>query len=326
VPNLAASTRGRYAQVWDSHIRDCLGDLELREITRKIVGRFRAELQSAGIGAPTVRKAMLLLQSVLALAEAEGRIAKNPAKVVKKPRQNSRSVRPLAPEIVEAIRSHMDLTSATLVSVLAYAGLRPGEPLDLVWSDIRDRTIHIRAARKTRAERTVRLLGPLAADLAAYRLSIKNPRDHQPVFARRDGQPWRDTDYRNWRKRAFDVAAANAGVKDVRPDDLRHSFVSLLIQEGQSVVEVARQAGHSPEECLRTYAHVFEEFDPAERVPAEERIRVARDRQGRKKDGKREPARGDDRPHDANSLQTTKSRRRDSNPRPPLYESGALAN
>ena len=31
-----------------------------------------------------------------------------------------------------------------------------------------------------------------------------------------------------------------------------------------------------PEECPRTYAHVFEEFDPAERMPAEEAIRAAR--------------------------------------------------
>ena len=47
-----------------------------------------------------------------------------------------------------------------------------------------------------------------------------------------------------------------------------------------SVLEVARQAGHSPEECLRTYAHVFEEFDPADRTPAEERIRAARAKSG----------------------------------------------
>ena len=52
--------------------------------------------------------------------------------------------------------------------------------------------------------------------------------------------------------------------------------MSLLIHEGVSIVEVARQAGHAPEECLRTYAHVFEEFDPAERLPAKEAIRAAR--------------------------------------------------
>ena len=84
---------------------------------------------------------------------------------------------------------------------------------------------------------------------------------------RPDGDPWRNDDYRNWRGRVFVPAAKAAGSSEPRPYDLRHSFVSLLIQEGVSIVEVARQAGHSPEECLRTYAHTFEEFDPADRTP-----------------------------------------------------------
>ena len=41
------------------------------------------------------------------------------------------------------------------------------------------------------------------------------------------------------------------------------AFVSLLIHDGRSVVEVARQAGHAPTMTLSTYAHVFDEFTPA---------------------------------------------------------------
>src|SRR4051794_23482681 len=52
---------------------------------------------------------------------------------------------------------------------------------------------------------------------------------------------------------------APCGIDNSRPYDLRHSFISLLIHDGLSVVEVARQAGHSPEMTLSTYAHVFDE-------------------------------------------------------------------
>jgi hypothetical protein len=52
--------------------------------------------------------------------------------------------------------------------------------------------------------------------------------------------------------------------------------VSLLIQEGQNIVEVARQAGHSTQKCLRTYAHVFEEFEGQDRERAEVLIASAR--------------------------------------------------
>jgi hypothetical protein len=42
------------------------------------------------------------------------------------------------------------------------------------------------------------------------------------------------------------------------------------------VIEVARQAGHSPTMALETYGHVIEELEGAERRSAEEIIRAAR--------------------------------------------------
>jgi len=53
--------------------------------------------------------------------------------------------------------------------------------------------------------------------------------------------------------------------------------VSALIHEGVSILEVARQAGHTPTVALNTYGHVFDEFEPAERTTAEAQIRRARD-------------------------------------------------
>jgi hypothetical protein len=63
----------------------------------------------------------------------------------------------------------------------------------------------------------------------------------------------------------------------MRPYDLRHAFCSLLIAEGLSVVEVARQAGHAPTMTLDTYAHVMADHDGAERLSAEAAIRAARE-------------------------------------------------
>jgi integrase len=278
--HLAPSTQRRYAEVWDLHILARLGGYELRSITPKLVAHFRADLESAGLGMPTVLKTLTVLSSVLSLAVVHGEVSSNPVSAVKKPRQGgSRSVKPLPPATVEAIRKRLRLRDATLVSVLAYAGLRPSEALGLRWQAIRERTLLVELGvvlgeerdTKTARARTVRLLGPLAQDLAEWRMASGRPDDRELVFPRVDGQPWRDTDWRNWRRRVF--RPAHSG----RPYDLRHSFVSLLILEGQSIVEVARQAGHSPAVCLSTYAHVFEEFDPSERRSAEAEIRRARD-------------------------------------------------
>lgn len=132
---------------------------------------------------------------------------------------------------------------------------------------------------KTRRRRTVRLLPPLGADLAEWRLRAGRPPDDTLVFPGYDGRPWSPAAYRNWHRRNFRPATAAAGLTGARPYDLRHAFVSLLIAEGHNVVEVARQAGHSPKMALDTYAHVYEEFDPAQRIDAAERIRNAREEQ-----------------------------------------------
>jgi hypothetical protein len=83
--------------------------------------------------------------------------------------------------------------------------------------------------------------------------------------------------WNRWTQGAFRAAKLAVGLPTARAYDLRHSFVSLLIHEGQSILEVARQAGHSPQTCLRDYGHLFDEFDPAKREPAEAVIGAARE-------------------------------------------------
>ena len=134
---------------------------------------------------------------------------------------------------------------ALLLSVLAYAGLRPGEALALTWGDVRERTLCIDKAlslgeereTKTRRDRRVRLLEPLADDLRAARVGLSRiPRSSERIFQRpSDGGDWTDACYRNWRARTFKDAVRRAGLPNfTRPYDLRHAFCSLLLAEGAS--------------------------------------------------------------------------------------------
>ena len=128
---------------------------------------------------------------------------------------------------------------------------------------------------KTGQARTVRLLAPLADDLSRWRHSLDQD-DGALLVPDGSGGVWNDPAWQTWHRDAWVPACRAVGLEGARPYDLRHSFVSLLIHEGRSVVEVARQAGHSPTMTLDVYAHVFDEFDIAERVSAEDQIRQAR--------------------------------------------------
>jgi integrase len=250
---LAPKTRVHYASLYDHHLRPYLGSIALHEISAEVIGRWQAERLAAGAGRVAVRHAIELLASILEHAFVAGRVGENPARRVKKARRPRRDeVQPLSPKTVEAMRRALGARDATLISVLAYAGLRPGEALSLRWGDIRENTLLIQRAislgqeadTKTRQHRTVRMLAPLAADLLSWRMASGRPDDHELVFPGKDGRPWTLSAYQSWRRRAFRRAIEAAGLVRARPYDLRHSFASLLLHEGRSVIYVARQLGH----------------------------------------------------------------------------------
>ncbi len=99
-----------------------------------------------------------------------------------------------------------------------------------------------------------------------------------------EGDEWTEVGYEQWITRVWMPTLAKAGVPYQRPYDLRHSFASLLLHEGRSVIYVARQLGHSAQLTMRTYGHVIEELDEAPRISAEDAILAARSEQkfGRK--------------------------------------------
>jgi len=282
---LAPKTRKHYAGLYDHHLSPHLGATPLRELRADRIARWQAERLATGAGPVAVRQALELLGAILEHAVEAERIPANPTRLVRKARRPRREeVRPLAPTTIEAMRASLGLRDATLISVLAYAGLRPGEALALRWRDVREQTLLVERAlslgreedTKTRRHRTVRLLAPLRGDLAQWRLAAGRPRGATLVFPARDGEAWSEAAYQSWRRRAFARAARGAGVEDATPYALRHSFASLLLHEGRSVIYVARQLGHDARLTLTRYGHVIDELDEQPHLGAEAAIRAAR--------------------------------------------------
>jgi integrase len=98
------------------------------------------------------------------------------------------------------------------------------------------------------------------------------PDDHDLVFPGRNGQPWTQAAYQSWLRRAFARAVRAAGLSHARPYDLRHSFASLLLHEGRSVIYIARQLGHDARLTLMRYGHVIDELDDTPLIEAEAAI------------------------------------------------------
>jgi integrase len=157
-----------------------------------------------------------------------------------------------------------------------YAGLRPDEATKARWGDLRERTIHVHASKTERAC-TIKLLQPLAQDLAEWRMASGRPADSALIFPTHDGDEWQLHDRQNWRRRIYQPAAKGAGVTgDLRVYRLRGSFVSLLLWEGHSLTYVAEQAGHSVATLAKHYAGTLKELEDRPRTPAAATINAAR--------------------------------------------------
>jgi integrase len=311
--NLAASTRNTYRLLYANHLAPYLGSQPLRDITVDVIARWQADRLRDGVGPTSVRKSLVLLSGILQTAVQAERLTVNPARMVRKaPLPHKAEVRPLAPATIEALRAaarnpapttvaasssgkrrrraytvtgpgtlYVRLRDATLVSVLAYSGIRPQEALA---SDIRENTLLIERAvagdriksTKTAHARTVRLLEPLADDLCDFRLASGRPQADALIFPNQNGQPWTKNDWDNWRSRNFKRMLDAVGIEDSHPYALRHSFASLLLHEGRSVHYVAKQLGHGARLTLDTYGHVIDELDDAPRLPAVDAILQAR--------------------------------------------------
>ena len=233
IPNLQRHTLLNYASMLDVHIVPRLGNVRLRSLNPELIGEMRAQMARDGVGEAAIRKTLVLLQSILERAVEWRRMDSNPARAVRKPSQRrTRVVRPLPPQTIETMRAHLldrvRQLDATLIAVLAYAGLRPGEALGLRWNDIGERTILVERSvafgqlkpTKTGQTRTVRLLAPLAETLAAWRQATPRSTPADLIFPAPDGSPWN-------RDRTSTGASVPSPTQPTQPACLTHGHTTF---------------------------------------------------------------------------------------------------
>lgn len=263
--------RARYADKW---IVPGIGKMRLRDIGRAEVRSWRAEMVGRKGATPYVANtAVRILSAALGDAVDDELILANPCRgltPLKVAGKNRREPATLAE--VEGIRLMLtEPRDRALVSLMAYAGLRPAEARALRWSDVRDGSLTVQAAlaeggrekgTKTDRNRVVPIIEALAEDLAQVE------RVDRTVVGR--------IDHDNWAARVWRPARRKID-SDKTPYSLRHTFASLLIAEGRSVHEVARLLGHSsPALTLSTYGHLFDEAQLSEHESMAQAVTRAR--------------------------------------------------
>jgi len=208
----------------------------------------------------TVNNVLVTLSGLLNAAVAEGHIPTMPVKLaLHKPQKKEMCFygHDEYERLVSAARN-LGWRSEVMVLLGGDAGLRSGEMLALLWSDIdfHRRTLTVRRSRwqghvtapKSGHYRTVSLTGRLVELLRAHR----GIGDHE-VLRRDDGQRATRSTLSSWMR----VTQRAAGLKVTGGlHILRHTYCSRLALAGVPVLTIKELAGHSSLTTTERYMHL----------------------------------------------------------------------
>lgn len=289
--HLARNTLAPYRSVYRRHIDPHLGPIRLRRLSAPIVFDYAELLQEAGVGAPTVRRALMLLQGICRRAVAVGEMDGNPVREIDKPAVTRQlAIDPPGARQIEALRRELDPAGAALVSLIGYEGLRPSEALALEQRHLRDATLLIEqhldhgaivigqkiGRRKARSHRNPRLYPAVRADVDAHLADLGRRGRRRLLFPSADGDPWTVAEYRRWREQTFAPAVGRAGIELARPYDLRHGCASMLLHAGRPLREIGEHLGHSVATLSAYYSHLIADLRDSDPIAVETQITDAR--------------------------------------------------
>ena len=265
------------------HLQPAFGACRSDKLTVNVVQewerRCAAPLAARTLSAKYFNNLLATLRVVLSWARGRGQryLTHDPLTEIRPVPVARRERRFLEPQelaaLLDAVEGERD---RTILYLLAYSGLRRGELFGLQWSDLDEATTRLQVKRslfqgvltrpKTQhSERVVDLPEPLVARLRAYRETYP-PLTGGYIFHTETGTP---LDPDNWYKRVFVPTAQRAGLRASSRDDdgpavglhtLRHTYASLLINQGESIKYVSRQLGHASINITADlYGHLFRE-------------------------------------------------------------------
>jgi integrase len=280
-----ASTIDGYESVLRQHLRPRFASKRLNEIKRSDIKSLITDLIAKELTRSTVRNALSILRSIFNHAIEEDLFESNPAANLGRFTRSAKTSEvkgvALTPEEVEKLLNTAKRVSPEYYPIFLLAvrgGLRRGELVALQWGDIEfgkneqdenrfilvqhnyvrreHTTTKSKKSRRVDMSRQLRsvLIKMRDARLREAKTNGKADISKELVFSSPDGKI---LDPDNFYHRHFVPVLLKSGIRKIRLHDLRHTFGSMLIQRGASIVYVKEQMGHSSiQVTVDTYGHL----------------------------------------------------------------------
>jgi len=207
----------------------------------------------------TVNRYKALFSLAFRLGIENGKCANNPARLVKRLREDNARTRFLSEEEEKRVREVIERDCPEHMpefEIALHSGARQGEQYRLSWPDV---NLDGRRATLRRTKNGDTRHTPLnrVAISAFEELQDKAAENQKRVFMGERGAPLKKPRY--W----WEQVLREAKIEDFHWHDLRHTFASRLVMAGVDLRTVAQLLGHRTLQMVMRYAHLSQSHELA---------------------------------------------------------------
>ncbi|MFN2513417.1 MAG: tyrosine recombinase XerC [Pyrinomonadaceae bacterium] len=240
---------------------------DIHEIDHITIREWLSTLHSARKKKASVARKLAALRTFFQFLVREGVIELNPAKLVSTPRLEKKLPRHLSIEeaikFIETPDTDNDLgkRDRAILELMYATGVRVSELTKMDLSDIDFKNKLIRVTGKRRKERIVPFGDPASEALKIYLSARDRFLNHAPVSEREPQAVF--LNYQGTRITTRSVGRMVekyiricAGMHDISPHALRHSFATHLLDSGADLRDIQELLGHARLSSTQIYTHV----------------------------------------------------------------------
>ena len=243
-------------------------DIPLADVKLFHLRAYLGHLQESGLARSTITRQASALRTFFSWAYREGRIAENPAALLRAKSGPRAIPRVLDTEEVERLLAQpaggdfLDTRDKAILELLYSTGARVSEAVGLRLPDVDLAQGLVRLLGKGRKER-LSPLGPFAIDALENYLPLRSLRAstkaEDRLFLNRFGAPLTTRSV----GRMLEKRLLQAGLPpDVTPHTLRHSFATHLLRGGAGLRAVQELLGHASVNTTQIYTRISPEHLP----------------------------------------------------------------
>jgi len=232
------------------------------EVTLEDLQNYLGALEARGLSARSRARRLSALRQFFRFLVREEKISTNPVELLDSPRLPMKLPKVLGEREVAALLATTDPATpwgqrdGALLEVLYATGLRVSELVGLTLKQVDLRRGVVRVRGKGNKERVVPLVPPAVEKLSLYLAQgrphlIKGRESHFLFLNRRGGRLSRQGFWKILKHYAL-----QAGIRELSPHTLRHSFATHLLSRGANLRVLQLLLGHADLATTQIYTHL----------------------------------------------------------------------